>query len=373
MSKGDLKENKFYEYIDAFSGNKVIQLTSSNDFNHHPYFYNKSITNDNRYLIYGNKTKGTRNLFKMDLNDGTSVQLTGAEGINEFFTILSSDDRFIIYTKERQIIKLYLDSLEEDLIYEIPDGWSMNEENTPSLSSDDRFIVVTLIKSEDIYQAEGDWAIFVKQWHKMPRCRIEMIDIESKNSTIVCEEKYWMGQVQFRPNDNSTLSFCHEGPWQKVDARIWFINSDGSNLRCAKPREGKEQFGHEYWLKDGSKIGFMYFPRLYGRNATIRFIDPDTLEEEILMKCAGYSHCMSNHDNSRIVGDGNGTDIPYIYLIDVKNKKEEALCEHGTSWNAYGHTQDSHPHPTFSPDGSFIIFTSDKTGSPAIYKVTLER
>ena len=40
MSKGDLKKNNFYEYIDAFSGIKVIQLTSSDDFNHHPYFYN---------------------------------------------------------------------------------------------------------------------------------------------------------------------------------------------------------------------------------------------------------------------------------------------------------------------------------------------
>jgi oligogalacturonide lyase len=228
------------------------------------------------------------------------------------------------------------------------------------------------IKSEDLLQAEGDWSIFAKQWGVMPRCCIVIIDIEKKKSETIHEEKYWINEVQFRPHHNNTLSFCHEGPWHVIDARIWLINRDGSDLRCAKPREGKEQFGHEYWLKDGSKIGFMHFPRFYGKKATIRFIDPDTLDEEILMNCTDYSHCISNFDNSKIVGDGHGTNNPYIYVIDVKKKAEEILCTHGTTWNTYGHTQDSHPHPTFSPDSSFILFTSDRTGLPALYRVDLE-
>ncbi len=81
MGKGEITKNDFTSYNDPSTGKKVIQLTSSNQFNHHPYFYNKSITEDNDYLIYGNKTRGVRKDFKMDLSKGTSIQLTDAEGI----------------------------------------------------------------------------------------------------------------------------------------------------------------------------------------------------------------------------------------------------------------------------------------------------
>ncbi len=371
MAKGDIEGNDFTAFNDPFTGRKVIQLTSSEQFCHHPYFYNKSITNDNKYLIHGKKSNGTRNIFKMDLTNGLSMQLTDAEGINEFNTILNSSDKYIIFTKGNQLIKLDLNNLEEDVIYSIPEGWSTNAESTPSLSSDDKYIVLPEIKSEDIIQLEGDWTMFIKQWRKMPKCRIVIIDIEKKKSEIVFEENYWIGEVQFRPHDNDTLSFCHEGPWHKIDARIWLMNRNASNMRCVKQREGKEQFGHEYWLKDGSKIGFMHFPKFYGKDASIRFIDPITLDEEILMNCSGYSHCMSNFNNSKIVGDARGRKNSHIYLVDVKKKTEEILCSHKTSWSTYGHTQDSHPHPIFSSDGSFIIFTSDRTGLPVIYRVNL--
>ncbi len=370
--KGDSIKSDFSEYKDSITGKIIIQLTPSDGFNHHPYFYNKIISNDSKYLIYGNKTRGRRNVFKMDLFEGTSIQLTDADGINDFNVILSNDDKFVIFTKNRQIIRLNIDSLDEEIVYEIPKGWALNEESTPSLSSDDRFVVLPEIASKDLLQAEGDWSIFAKQWGQMPKCRIVITDIKTKKSEIIHQENYWIGEVQFRPMDNATISFCHEGPWHVIDARIWLINSDGTNLRCAKQRVGKEQFGHEYWLKDGSKIGFIYFPRFYGRNASIRFIDPDTLEEEVLMECSNYSHFISNHNNSKIVGDGHGRKNDFIYLVDVKQKKEEILCEHGSSWKTYGHTQDSHPHPAFSPDSSMIIFTSDRTGSPSIYRVDLD-
>ena len=33
--------------------------------------------------------------------------------------------------------------------------------------------------------------------------------------------------------------------------------------------------------------------------------------------------------------------------------------------------QHTHPHPRFSPDGSRVVFTSDKTGHAQIYEVML--
>ncbi len=371
MAKGQTFSLNFSDYIDPTSEKRVVQLTSKDQFNHQPYFYNKCITNDNKHLIYGNKAKDQRNLFKMNLKDSNSIQLTESDGINEFTAILSRDDRFLIYMKHRQIIRLFLRDLEEEIVYEIPEGWSITETITTSLSSDDKYLTFEELKASEFFESKGNLAVFIKQWNAMPLSRIVVVDIENKSFKIVHEEHYWIGHVQFRPRDNDTLCFAHIGPWQMIDARLWFINRDGSNLRCAKQRIGIEQFGHEFWLKDGSKIGFMHFPRYYGKDASIRFIDPNTLEEETLMDCSGYSHCISNHDNSKIVGDGFGTSNLYIYLIDVVSKEEHILCEHSTSYLPHGNIRDSHPHPCFSPDSSFVVFTSDKTTTPAIYLVNI--
>lgn len=124
---------------------------------------------------------------------------------------------------------------------------------------------------------------------------------------------------------------------------------------------------HEYWLPDGTKFAFMY--RETNERTTIRLIDPDTLDEEELMECSHLGHFISNLDNTKMVGDGQPPMEPYLFLIDVKKRKEEKLCFHGSSFKSYGDGQDCHPHPAFSPDGKTVIFTSDMDGKPCIYKV----
>ncbi len=375
MAKGDIVKNTFREYRDKYTGRLVTQLTSAERLSHHPYFYNKMITNDSKYLIYASSydtssCDNIRNLYKMDLSTGDALQLTEGPHVGAFSANLSSDDTFLVYKRSNAIYKLDLRTLNEEIIYETPVEWFML--SVPSLGSDDKYLVLVEMKESDRVKPAGGWSAFVPQFEARPHCRIIMIDINKRASWVVHENEHCqLGHAQIRPNDNNTVMFCHEGPWDRVDARIWLVNSDGTNLRCARPREGNEQVGHEFWLSDGSKLAFVHFKKDYGVDATIRLIDPITLEEEILMECHGYSHFISNHDNSMIVADGHHPEEAFIYLVNLELKTEEKLCWHGTSWKCYKTTQDSHPHPAFSPDGSFVIFTSDKDGLPAIYKVEL--
>jgi dipeptidyl aminopeptidase/acylaminoacyl peptidase len=87
--------------------------------------------------------------------------------------------------------------------------------------------------------------------------------------------------------------------------------------------------------------------------------------------CSVYCHAMADTKNILMAGDGQQPDKPYIFLANLKEKRETVLCRHDTSWKSYGNTQDSHPHPAFSPDGKKVIFTSDKDGLPGIYMVTI--
>lgn len=371
MAKGDLFKNSFTDRLDSYTGRIVTRLTSGEYLSHHPYFYNKMVTKDNKKLLYASKRDHYRNLYLMDLTDGLTLQLTDDRDIRDFDCCLSQDDKYVIYSKASKVIRLNLTSLEEDVIYETPHGW-MGCGNM-GISSDSRYLVIVEMDVRDkVDDSKGDFSAFMPQWECRPRCRILHIDINKKKGSVIYEEKYWLGHPQIRPGDNGTILFCHEGPWHEVDARMWLMNSDGTGLRCAKKKKAQgEMAGHEYWLCDGSRIAYTFFPGEYGVDATIRFINPDTLEEEIFMKSSGYSHFISNFDNSFIVGDTQPPAEPFLYIVDVRKKEEKRLCWHGSSFKGYGNNQDSHVHPAFSNDGSMVIFTSDWEGVPCIYRTYL--
>ena len=59
---------------------------------------------------------------------------------------------------------------------------------------------------------------------------------------------------------------------------------------------------------------------------------------------------------------------PYLYVFNVAEKRYFRVARHDTSWATGANSrQVTHPHPSFTPDDSAILFSSDKDGKPAIY------
>jgi oligogalacturonide lyase len=75
------------------------------------------------------------------------------------------------------------------------------------------------------------------------------------------------------------------------------------------------------------------------------------------------NHYHANPDSTILVGD----DVDDLVLIDISGKepKLELLCNHKTSW----HTSTAHCHPTWSWDGSRILYASDHGGRINLYVV----
>lgn len=385
--KGTLRQLAFETHVDPDTGAKVTRLTPRDVTCHRNYFYQKCFTSDGARLIYGAEfgpgPSPNWNYHLLDLATGQSLQLSDGLGENTFGGFLSPDDRHLYFVRaERQLIRLHLDTLAEDVVYVVPHGWVGY--GTWVANSACTKVVGIEIAAEDWFPLT-DWTQFDAMFHTRPRCRLFSVDLATGERRVILEQKGWLGHPQYRPFDDHTVAYCHEGPHNLIDARMWFIDEDGRNRRCAKEHAAGESCTHEFWVPDGSAMIYVsYFKDSPER--WIRSLDPVTLADRPLAPMPPCSHLMSNHDGTLIVGDGCGPapegsnamlkGDPFLHLFDLKAGPDNAvtrrIAHHDSSWGVYkGNRQVTHPHPSFSPDERHVLFSADGDGEPGLYLVEI--
>jgi len=382
MAKGDTTVFTLREYSDPDTGAKVTRLTPEGSVGLRNYFYQKTFSNDGRGLFLGSDLGGTVAFWWLDLATGVARQLSDGRGENVQGAYLSADDRSLYFTRNNQShIRLDLETLKEETVYEVPQGWWGH--GTWSPNSTCTHLAALLMKSEDRVTS-GGWDRFARQFEARPLQRLLDIDLTTGQSRVVLEERRYLGHPMFRPFDDHWMGFCHEGPHDRVDSRVWFIDANGTNLRPAKQQSPGESCMHEFWVPDGSRLVYVSYTKGEALRS-IWSVDPATLANQKLMDMPPCAHLMSNDDGSLLVGDGAGQlgDVddksgyafkpdPFLYLFNLGTKTHRRLGGHHSSWKVYdGNTQASHPHPSFSPDGTKVLFASDFEGELAVYLVDL--
>ncbi|PLY45468.1 oligogalacturonate lyase [Lelliottia sp. F153] len=370
--KGKIIPLNFRTRQDSVTGHEVIRMTPPHIICHRNYFYQKCFTQDGSKLIFGGAFEGHWNYYLLDIAREQATQLTDGAGDNTFGGFLSHDDNALWYVKNnRELRRVYLDSFEEQIVYAVDDEWVAY--GTWVANSDCTKLVGVEIKKRD-WQPLTDWSKFRAFYFTQPECRLINIDLRTGEQQVILQEKRWLGHPIYRPFDDSTVAFCHEGPRDAIDARMWLIKPDGSQLRKVRQHAPGESFTHEFWVPDGSALYYV----AHKENDPQRYLcsaDPLTLENRQLMAIPPCSHLMSNHDGSLIVGDGaphNTGDIslndPFIWVFNIATGTQHAVCQHNTSWKVLdGDRQVTHPHPSFSPDNQWVLYTSDEEGMPALY------
>ncbi|RZT91959.1 oligogalacturonate lyase family protein [Rivibacter subsaxonicus] len=386
MSKATQRQLQFVSRDDPDTGARVTRLTPTDVTCHRNYFYQKCFSNDGQRLLFGAELgpHGSPhwNYHLLDLQSQVATQLTDQQGENTFGGFLSPDDAQLYFVRaERQLVRLNLADLSEEVVYTVPAGW-VGYGTWVSNSACTRMVGIE-IAAEDWFPL-SDWKKFHEMFHRKPRCRLIRIDLASGERETILDQRGWLGHPQYRPFDDRTVAFCHEGPHDLVDARMWFIDEDGSNLRCGREQASGESCTHEFWVPDGSAM--IYVSYLKGeRERWICSLDPVTLRSRRLAHMPPCSHLMSNFDGTLLVGDGcdSPADVadtashqiatdPYLHLFDLRAGSERVVARHDSSWRVYkGNRQVTHPHPSFTPDNKRVLFTSDVDGEPALYLADL--
>jgi oligogalacturonide lyase len=200
------------------------------------------------------------------------------------------------------------------------------------------------------------WAVPVKTG---PVTRFVLIDTERKTADVFLERDT-IGHPQFCPDDDDLILYA--GP---LTDRVWITDRNGRQNRRLYAREDRMQWiTHEVWVPGRRAVAFVDWPR------GTRLIDVDS----------GGGRCF--------VCDTTFPDRGlHIYQVDDDDADAAPLCpseasNQGAHWGgpfpyndgpvAVDAAQHTHPHPRFAPDGSRVLFTSDRTGHAQLYEVMLE-
>ncbi len=366
MPVGSVFQAELREFTDAVSGTRIYQLTNYRGHSHHLYFTNPGWYDNGRKLLISSDRANRTNLFGVDLQTGLLTQLTDYDPLPpprelEFLRCCVNplrDEAYYLYG--RMVTALDLRSFQQRVIWEMPEGFVPSQINC---TADGKNVILgiheDLSRRLHVDYLRG-YVGFTETWAAMPLSRIVRVSTAGSQADTVWEERYWIGHANTSPTQPHLITFCHEGPWERVDCRIWGMNLDSGSVWKVRPRTADgEAVGHEHWLSDGVRIA--YHGSLPDGNRCMGVIRYDNTEgvEYAFPYDTGHIH---SNDFSLIVGDAG--DVVRLWKLGSEGfGAPRVLCRHRCS----SHIQQLHVHPRLNPAGTQVLFTSDMSGYGNVY------
>lgn len=359
-------KSEMMHYTDPDTGAEVTRLTGYRAHSNHLYFTNNSFYDNGRRIVFESDRGNGLNYFSLDLESGEIDQLTDLEQkpypgeypLHEGFVDATKGNCCFFYGDILYRLSLYDRHLTP--IYRIPDGY-LN--HILSISPDGEYVYTSIIKS-GVDRSKGDLPLR-KIFLSNPTSQIIRIPIGGGPEKVALEENSFIAHVNISPTDNNKLTFCHEGPWNLVDHRLWAADLTTGQVIKLHPYGKDETIGHEYWYADGKRIG--YHGTKNGR-PQLGVVNIDGTNDHAYDFPFNTGHIFSQ-DEKLIVGDGSseGKYLRIWRLLENGYEMPRALCAHKCSFRR----QRAHVHPRMTPDGKAVLYTSDETGYEQLYLAKL--
>ncbi|HUS47178.1 MAG TPA: oligogalacturonate lyase family protein [Phycisphaerae bacterium] len=350
---------------------RLHQLTDHHAHSHHLYFTNSGLWDGGRRLLIGSHRNNARNFYSVELAGGEITQLTdfrpdARPRLLTAFVNPVRDEAYFIHGRELRALDLRT-CRQRTLHHTDEVRGSRMGSGMLSCTADGR--TVCLVLQEDLsgrirMDVGHGYVGFAEYSAARPLCQIVAVPVDGGEPRLVYEEKFWLNHVNTSPALPEVLTFCHEGPWEKIEQRMWLLNIATGQAEPLRPQVPGETIGHEYWFADGQRVGYHGSKGGVHRFGHIRWDNTDCREYDFPY---GSTHFHSL-DETLIVGDGS-RDSPHLLLWRLRNGRYEGprrLLTHRGSW----HVQLLHVHPRMfaGADGrARITFTADPQGYGNVY------
>jgi len=366
--RGEIKE-----YKDPQTGARIRRLTGDGSHNVHPYFTSWAFVGDSAdQVVFASNRSGAYQWHLLDLPAARLVQLTAGEKISPHMACLARRGR-LFYFDGPVLHALATETLEDRELYRVPQGF---RPALPTCTADGRYVAFAYCQETSLSTETGRiYSTMHERYYQHPHSVVMRVDTEKGEALAAWGEATWISHVLIHPTQPHLILFCHEGGSTCVRQRMWTVNLDDKQMRQAAPlypqRPG-ESCVHEYFTQQGD-VGFQYsLERGEGREEYNAFIRPDgTWIRQFLFPGLRPGHIQSNSDNTLVVGDRAYVSADdkeggqYLGLMTHANGRVQVrrLARHGTSWR----TQESHGHPSFSPDDRWVVYNSDAEKCHNVY------
>ena len=358
------------EFADQATGARIHQMTAHPSINHATYFLQSAFSPDGAALLFVSYRTGSAQLFEIaPFPDGPIRQLTGGPGIHPFSAAFHPDGSSILFVRGGAILSLDRRTLAERQVVAF-EGAQLGE---CSLGSGGEWITAAIKQGRQSGIVAGK--ANGSEWKSIPFPR-----------TVI--------HPQFHPLEPEWIEFAGDPA-----PRIHRVRRDGSGLECLYEHGNDEFVVHETFLGLTGEIVYTVWPRALWR------MNWATRERTLIAEFNAW-HITPNRAGTRVLCDTNHPDEG-IYLIDTATGFRKRVClslatNRGSQWKTsryalagdfaaaqgaatgdgalswmevaadtvYG-PQWTHPHPSFSPDETKVVFASDRTGHPQVYVAEL--
>lgn len=346
---------------DTKTGRMVWQITSANAVSEAPYFESQGFTADERYLVFRSEREGVSRLYRCELASG-ELQCLSPDEVGPYRFSMHPDGRRCLYWTGTRLRSVDVATLacrteaEVTAFTTAQDAFCAGGVAVPAAS----YRTATVVGNPAgvlMLAIDLDSGIVrpVLQWYAF-------------SHPLVCPGDPDL--ITFVPSDNA----CWKMEWpQHLRTRTWAVRvSDGIPRRFITPPPGRT-VTHESWSPDGKRM--IYFEKAGGAWTPVRIRSVSRQGDDV---CTHFEsdeyrlgHGVLSPDQRYFVSDvQNAHDSPLL-LIDMRTGGHEILCWPDAS-NDRGHPACAHVHPSFSPRGRYVAFTSDKTGVPQVYIMPLD-
>ena len=361
MSKGRVFSREDRLFRDPRSGRTIRQVTGFPAIHHHPFFFVPAYDRAMRRLVFVSYRTGRPEIFFEERASGRLIQASCRDDFAPWSIHPSGCGRYVLFTAGSRALRLDLETLGEEVLHDFgtrelrEQGMVGAAMGTTALSACDRY-----------------WAIPYKAGRLS---RFLVIDLERGTAEVILEQAT-IGHPQFCPDDSGLLLYA--GP---MTDRVWVVGRDGKgHRRVFARRHALQWITHESWIPGRREIAMVDWP--HGMLA----VQVDSGAVRRITRFPAW-HAVADANGRRLVCDTNFPDLG-LHLLDARGGSGEAsfLClseasSRGAHWGgpfpyndgpvAVDAPQHTHPHPRFAPDGSRVVFTSDRSGHAQIYECLL--
>ena len=340
-------------YKDATTNLEITMLTTSAAKDNKIYQTHPNWTADGQHIVFMSDRSGSNQYFAVSVKTGIIVQLTDDQQPGN--ACLSKKRNRMYYVSDNKIWNLDVDS-----ILKCNEKKQKNEfrRKVAGLPENTRLSGTISIDS-------SEKAIYMSVQYTADSWGLLALDTDTEEYSKIIDTEFRVGHCQAHPSTSGLIMYCWETGGDSQQ-RMWIVNADGRRNSPFYKETYNEWVTHEVWWGPNRAL-FTIWPKneeMLKKPYGIAYVSIEDKSLHILNQ-RKYWHVGGSPDGKWAVGD---TFDGELYLINGETGKARLITQ--------GHRPGGatvHPHPSFSPDGSSVLFCSEKNGNWDLFLVRLKQ